>query len=73
MIFKFKHEKGGDHVHIAIFAGKTDGSLGKAGDICLRSEEWEEFRSLIEAVPAGVFAGDKTRVIFEGDARQFSS
>jgi hypothetical protein len=73
MIFKFRHERGGDHIHISIFAGKTDGSLGKAGDICLREEEWQEFRSLIESVPARMFFGEKTKVIFEGDARKSSS
>lgn len=67
MIFKFRHERGGDHIHISIFAGKTDGSLGKAGDICLRSEEWEAFRSIIEAAPSGEFVDNK--VIFEGDAK----
>lgn len=44
MIFRIYHEKRGGHVHMAVFAGKTSGALGKCGDLCMREEEFVEFR-----------------------------
>lgn len=34
----------GSHTHIRIFTGKTDQTLGKAGDICMTNEEFKEWR-----------------------------
>ena len=53
MIFRIYHETAGGHVHMRVFAGKRDGALGKCGDLCMRVEEFEEFRncSLIDFRP----------------------
>lgn len=37
----------GGHTHFAMFAGKMEGSLGKAGDLVLTNEEWVMFRDLL--------------------------
>lgn len=44
MIFRIYHEKRGGHIHMAVFSGKTSGALGKCGDLCMREEEFKEFR-----------------------------
>lgn len=55
MIFRFTAKEAGGHTHISIAAGKTKLSLGKAGDICLRNEEWEALRrGLVYAPTAGI-------------------
>ena len=43
MIFRIYHKKLGGHVHMRVFSGKTDGALGKCGDLTMREEEFAEF------------------------------
>jgi hypothetical protein len=45
MIFRIYHETAGGHVHCRVFAGRHDGALGKCGDLCMRVEEFEVFKS----------------------------
>jgi hypothetical protein len=40
MYVKFVSQVGGGHVHFAVFMGKDKDHLGKAGDLCLRIEEY---------------------------------
>lgn len=45
MIFRIYHETLGGHVHMRVFAGKSEGALGKCGDLTMRVEEFEVFRN----------------------------
>lgn len=44
MIFRIRFVVAGGHVHASLFAGHHEGALGKAGDFCLRNEEFAAFR-----------------------------
>ena len=44
MLFRIYYETAGGHTHMRIFAGKSEGALGKCGDLCMRNEEFEIFR-----------------------------
>ena len=46
MIFRIYHETLGGHVHMRVFAGKSEGALGKCGDLCMRVGEFEAFVTL---------------------------
>ena len=48
MIFRIYYEAAGGHVHMRVFAGKRDGALGKCGDLCMRIEEFDDFRALTQ-------------------------
>lgn len=43
IIFKMVGKLLGSHVHFRVFAGKTLWSLGFAGELCLREEEYHLF------------------------------
>lgn len=47
-IFRFRYLEQGGHTHIRLFAGRSEASLGKCGDLVMRNEEWERFRSSLE-------------------------
>jgi hypothetical protein len=42
---KVVYEKLDGHTHMAIFSGPVDGQLGKAGDLCMTNEEFEEWEN----------------------------
>lgn len=75
MLFRFYYAKGGEHTHIRVFAGKGTLSLGLAGVLTLRNEEWDALRSEL-AGPRRYAAGgsdielidshDSTRPVDEG-------
>jgi hypothetical protein len=44
MIFRIYHRTVGGHVHMRFFAGRTEGALGKCGDLVMRVEEFVVFR-----------------------------
>lgn len=46
------HRSEGGHVQCRVFVGRSDdgGSRGKAGDLTIRAEEWDEFRSLCSSL-----------------------
>lgn len=44
MIFKFRFLEQGAHTHIRLFAGVSEGALGKCGDLVMRNEEWSAFQ-----------------------------
>ncbi len=46
MIFKLKHKLLGGHVHVQVFSGKNEHSLGLNGNLTFREEEWNLFRTL---------------------------
>lgn len=52
MKFRFRHKTYGGHTHIWISAGR-DGSLGLAGRIILRNEEWAELADIVDDGAAG--------------------
>lgn len=43
MIFRIYHKTLGGHVHMRVFAGNTEGALGKCGDLVMRREEFQYF------------------------------
>lgn len=49
MILRIYHEKRGGHVHMAVFVGNTSGALGKCGELTVRVDEFDEFRSRVGA------------------------
>lgn len=60
MIFRFKHERRGSHVHVAVFAASTlDTTFAKMGDLVLRAEEWPHFRVLLVPLGGGDDPGDR--------------
>jgi hypothetical protein len=44
MIFRIYFERLGGHVHLRVFAGDAEGSLGKCGDLTMRAEEFALLR-----------------------------
>jgi hypothetical protein len=48
MLFRFYYETAGGHTHLRVFAGRHVGALGKCGDLCMRNEEFEEFRAITQ-------------------------
>lgn len=55
MIVRIYHKRLGGHVHMRVFAGETEGALGKAGDLCLRVEE---FNALLGQTPTIEFCNE---------------
>lgn len=45
MIFRFRYLVQGGHTHVRLFAGRSEASLGKCGDLAMRNEEWELFKN----------------------------
>lgn len=64
MIFKFRYCEQGGHTHITLFAGRSEGSLGNAGALVLRNEEFELFR---ESFDVGISFDGKVTVQFVED------
>ena len=60
MIFRIYHETLGGHVHMRVFAGKSEGALGKCGDLCMRTEEFEFFRDLLHGLPVDFRSEDRS-------------
>lgn len=44
-LFKLYAEVLGGHTHVRVFAGKGTLSLGLAGTLVFRNEEWEDFKA----------------------------
>lgn len=42
-LFKICVDQEDSHVHFRLFAGKTEGSLGLCGMLCMRKNEFESF------------------------------
>lgn len=74
VIFRIRFEQAGGHVHMRLFSGPHEGALGKCGDLCMRVEEFYQFRDIatfvqfVTAAPqspapnhAGENAKDKSR------------
>lgn len=40
IVFRFRVDQQDTHVHLRVFAGRTLQSLGLAGQLILRAEEW---------------------------------
>ena len=55
MIFRIYHKLAGAHVHMRVFSGPKNGSLGKCGELIMREDEFAEFfiraGRLLEFVP----------------------
>lgn len=41
------HEKLGGHVHMRVFVGKNVASLGLAGKLVMREEEFKDFQQML--------------------------
>lgn len=41
--FRFRWKLMGGHVHVRLFAGKSE-TGGKCGDLVFREDEWEDFK-----------------------------
>ena len=48
MIFRCYYAEAGAHTHCRIFAGPKEGALGKCGDLCMRNEEFVEFKRIMQ-------------------------
>ena len=48
MVFKIRFERGVVHTRYRIFSGTDIEHLAYCGFICMKNEEWEEFRILLE-------------------------
>lgn len=44
MIFRIYHETKGGHVHMRVFSGAHEGAIGKCGDLCMRIDEFDQFK-----------------------------
>ena len=44
MIFRMYYRILGGHAHCRLFVGPHEGTLGKCGDLCMRTEEFKLFR-----------------------------
>lgn len=63
----FRTEVRGGHTHVAVFAGKTEASRGKCGDLVFRNEEWETIQPrLVWMTEDGVIAYVIHRVTEDG-------
>lgn len=61
-VFRFRYKVQGGHTHVRVFAGKSfNGTLGKAGDLAFRNEEWEDFLAMTERNPAFFSVIDETK------------
>lgn len=51
--FRFWYEEAGTHTWVSLFAGQSfpGATLGKAGDFCLRNEEFAQFKAMLESLP----------------------
>lgn len=48
MYFRFvEHVRGGAHVDVKVWAGKTPGSLGLCGGLVMRPNEWAIFKAAL--------------------------
>ena len=47
--FRIIHETLGGHVHMRVFCGKGEQSLGMAGTLCMREEEFADFKNRFNA------------------------
>lgn len=63
MIFRLYYEVKGGHVHCRLFAGPHDGALGKCGDLCMRTNEFNLFRD------AATFMQFRKEVRYEHERR----
>lgn len=49
MFMRIYHKTLGGHVHMRVFVGENrNTTLGKAGDLCMRADEFNWWRALIE-------------------------
>ena len=49
MFIRYRYNIGGGHTHIRMFMGQAPNmTLAKCGDLCMRNEEFEWFRSLMK-------------------------
>lgn len=52
-LFRLRFKQAGAHIYIRFFAGKGAASLGKCGDLVMRSEEWDDFLTELDRRPPG--------------------
>jgi hypothetical protein len=48
ILFRFRVDQSDTHVHLRVFAGQSEASLGLAGQLVLRAEEWHAFRAAMD-------------------------
>ena len=58
MLIKIKAKQAGGHIHFGMWMGKHEGALGKAGELCLREEEWQVLRESLQASSPGNWQQD---------------
>ena len=46
MTIRVYYERRGGHVHMRVFVGANDSSMAKSGDLCMRLDEFEMFRTM---------------------------
>lgn len=45
MIVRVRYKQRGGHVHMRVFCGRQEGSLGKCGELVMRNDEFVFFRA----------------------------
>jgi hypothetical protein len=50
MIWRIYYARKGKHVHCRVFVGPIEGALGKAGDLCMDVDQFEEFTRVRQVV-----------------------
>jgi len=66
MVIKIISERGGDHVHMKVFAGPDKDHLGKCGDLCMRLGEWQLYIAALR-LGADKMTSAHLEVISEGE------
>lgn len=47
MIFRFTERLHGEHHHVRVFAASVPDAFEKIGELTMRPDEWQHFRSLL--------------------------
>jgi hypothetical protein len=51
VLFRFRHELLGAHVHVQVYAGRASQSLAKAGKLVFNEQEWTALMQVFDACP----------------------
>lgn len=51
-------DKRGDHVHVSVWVGPGETSRGRAGELVMRSDEWEAFWTMLALGEASIHAAE---------------
>jgi hypothetical protein len=68
MFMRIYHKAMGGHIHMRVFVGEAhDMTLGKAGDLCMRREEFDWWRDAVQRHGIVEFRCEPPNVEAKGD------